>query len=293
MKDSNLFSDRLVLKEYGNYRLFKIEDLLVTLLENDDLTSNSFKLLNICGWMNLSLATSSYVYNVLDISKSLASKNDNLNHLDILCSLDLDLIKHVLSYLSKASVAEEKLLELRLPKKELYLEYLERFTKFEGQLKIEETAFSCVVGGSCYSMFLKLFNLSSKILELNLELCKDLKYILVNEVKVDINRYCELVNLVIYNTKDLLDKIVVFIYSIKRLLDSPSMTNSSELKTLDYLSYSKNLVDHFNFLEDANGFLDRSFARCSENRRRNLLKSKESVLVKTPFKYNIIGNIKS
>lgn len=281
LDDSNedSFEDKLVLKDYKIIRLIKEGQFLNKVLDKEEVTNYSDRLLNLCCYMNLSLSSVSYISNIIDLAITLSKGNDNINHLDCLLSTNLEVLKECFSVIGY-SAAIEKLLDSSPMDSEKYNNLVSSYYTFEFSEKVERCPLSFVVAGVCYSKLLNLKDLSLKVLELTVDVCKDLRYSLENKILIDIEKYNELCCSVIGCANSLFSQFSKMVYDMKLLL-------GSELSDSEYINFSKSLVDHFGYINDCIKSCNRVISEANNVRRSVGFGGRKSNLVLIDFKINV------
>lgn len=285
-------NDRLVLKEYSCYLLMKRGEFLKRVIEKEEVNSDVDKLLNLCAWMNLSIVMSSSINNVINLALDLADKNDNLNHLNVLLSSNLNSIINCNSLLSEPSAVDE-LLTTKLPSVEEYYHLIDNLSVINYSNMVDYKPLNLIVGGTCYSKLLNLRDLSRDILVLNVDVCKDLRFVLENKHPIVLASYNELCSEVINVTKSLARQFIEFVKSIESLIEYKDKnsdygnTNSpSKLSNLEYLNNSKKLIDHLGYLSDIKVINDRVLGKSISRRKESFIDSRRTNLVKLDFVLN-------
>ena len=276
---SDSLKDKLVFKNYSITRLIKEGEFLNKVLDKEEIVSDVDKLLNLCAFMNLSMAMVSYISNVLDLSQSLAKDNDNINHLNGLLSCDVVNLNNADSIISSAPVVGD-LLTTKLSNSNDYNLVISNMFNYEFNGHLDNSPINLVIGGSCYSMFLKLNELSKKVLELNYDVCKDLRFTLENKHPISLKSYNEVCCAILNCSYSLFKYFMKLIDNIKSLVDEQS---NQYLNVMEYLNYSKSLVDHFRYLDDCVATCDRVIYHLNNVRKSNMIGSRRSKLITVDF----------
>lgn len=255
--DSDIFGSleesNLIFNNYGIISSIKPGDFLNSFLDrNDDIVSYNDKLFNLYVLSNLALVTASYAYCITDVAFSISKGNDNINHLGVLELIDIDLLKEVSGILN--GVCCNRVSELPSYKSinsSQYYNMYSKFIKIEYSLDLNKTPFNYVIAGSCFSKLLKFKEIFNKLLGVSSLLSKDLRFLVLNNCNIELDKYSEIVFDISMETKSILMEFVRFIDSIKCLIRYGELgIPNNEFNELKCLNSSKDLVDHFETLSE-------------------------------------------
>lgn len=294
MKESNMFNGgsddflnesteesleyKLILKDYKILRLIKEGPFLDKVLDREEPTNYGEKLLNLCCYMNLALSSVSYINNIIDLAETLSKGSSNIDYIDCLVSANLDNLKESFSAVGYSSAIGNLLNSSPVPS-EKYNSLISSYYNFDYNKSVDRNPLSFVVGGVSFSKLLNLKDVSLKVLELHVDVCKDLRYSLENKLPINLEKYNELCCSVIGCGNSLFSQFYKIVSDIKLIL-------SGDLGELDYLRCSRSLVDHFGYLDDCLKVCNRVISEANIVRKSGGFGGRKCNLVVIDFKVN-------